>query len=60
MATPTNSTYLILFHSLNRDHVVLVTVDLTEIIVTTTLGIKITTFASQAILAKFVDELATT
>ncbi len=43
---------------LNRDHVVLVTVDGDEIMVTTTLGMKISLSASQPIVAKFVDELA--
>lgn len=42
----------------NRDHLVLVTVNQTEIVVTTTLGIKITIPAPRATLARFVDELA--
>lgn len=43
---------------LNRDHVVLVTINQAEISVTTTLGLKITIPASADTLAKFADELA--
>jgi hypothetical protein len=43
---------------LNRDHVVLVTIDGNEIVVTTTAGITITIPVSAAILEKFVDDLA--
>jgi hypothetical protein len=43
---------------LNRDHIVLVTIDEGEIIVTTTAGTKITIPASPATLEKFVDDLA--
>jgi hypothetical protein len=42
---------------LNRDHVVLVTIDRTEIVVTTTLGTRITIPASPEILANFADDL---
>ena len=42
----------------NRDHVVLVTVDQTEIVVTTSVGMRITIPASPSTLAKFADELA--
>jgi hypothetical protein len=42
---------------LNRDHVVLVTIDQTEIVVTTILGTKITIPATTEMLDKFADEL---
>ena len=42
----------------NRDHIVLVTIDQSEIVVTTTLGTKVRLPASAGTLAKFVDELA--
>jgi hypothetical protein len=44
---------------LNRDHVVLVTVNHLEISVVTTNGMRITIPASGPTLAKFLDELAT-
>ena len=43
---------------LNRDHIVSVTIQRGEIVVTTTVGTKITIPASTATLAKFVDDLA--
>lgn len=43
---------------LNRDHVVLVTVADSEIVVTTTLGIKVVIPVTPESLARFVDELA--
>ena len=43
---------------LNRDHIVLVTIDYGEIVVTTTGGTKITIPASPAMLEKFADDLA--
>jgi hypothetical protein len=43
---------------LNRDHIILVTVDHGEIVVTTTVGTTITIPASPATLEKFVDDLA--
>jgi hypothetical protein len=43
---------------LNRDHIILVTIDHGEIIVTTTAGTRITIPASAATLAKFVDNFA--
>lgn len=43
---------------LNRDHVVLVTVADSEIVVTTTLGMKVVIPVTPASLARFVDELA--
>jgi hypothetical protein len=42
----------------NRDHVVVVTIENAQIVVTTTLGVKITIPASAATLARFVDDLA--
>ena len=43
---------------LNRDHIVVVTIDQDAIVVTTTTGTKITIPASAATLEKFVDDLA--
>ena len=43
---------------LNRDHIVLVTIDHGQIVVTTTTGAKIIIPASAATLEKFVDDLA--
>ena len=43
---------------LNRDHIILVTINQGEIVVTTTAGTKITFPASAATLDKFVDDLA--
>jgi hypothetical protein len=43
---------------LNRDHIVLVTINQKEIVITTSVGMKITIPASPAVLAKFMDELA--
>lgn len=43
---------------LNRDHIVLVTITETDIIITTTLGMKLIMPASATILAKFTDDLA--
>lgn len=43
---------------LNRDHIVLVTIDHGEIIVTTTAGTKITIPASAEMREKFADDLA--
>jgi hypothetical protein len=40
---------------LNRDHIVLITIDHGEIVVTTTAGTKITIPASPPMLEKFVD-----
>ena len=40
---------------LNRDHIVMVTIDHGEIIVTTTAGAKITIPASAATLEKFIE-----
>jgi hypothetical protein len=59
MTTNAMSTRSDIISFLNRDHVVLVTVDQEGIIiVTTSLGMKITFPTSQATLAKFIDELA--
>ena len=43
---------------LNRDHIILVTINQGEIVVTTTAGTKIAFPASAATLDKFVDDLA--
>ena len=43
---------------LNRAHIVLVTIDHGQIVVTTTAGAKVTIPASAATLEKFVDDLA--
>jgi hypothetical protein len=43
---------------LNRDHIILVTIDHGEIVATTTVGTTITIPASPATLEKFVDDLA--
>jgi hypothetical protein len=43
---------------LNRDHIILVTVDQTRIVVTTVLGTRITFMASPMALAEFGDDLA--
>ena len=42
---------------LNRDHVVLVTIDHAEVVITTSLGTRFTIPASATSLTKFVDEL---
>ena len=43
---------------LNRDHIISVTIRNSEIVVTTTVGSKITIPVSPAMIAKFADELA--
>ena len=42
---------------LNRDHIVVVAIDETQLVVTTVLGTKFTVAASATTLTKFVDEL---
>jgi hypothetical protein len=58
MIDPTPSPLNRAISFLNRDHVVLVTIDQTQIVVTTTLGAKIIIPASTATSAAFAEELA--